>query len=72
MSREIKYECGIPLYADAGPAEEFPTKEEIEADLQKRARELFPEKPEDYVPSTLEVLERLFEKAKEVGVMIGD
>lgn len=72
MSREIRYECGIPLYADAGPAEEFPTKEEIEADLHKRTRELFPEKPEDYVPSTLEFLERIAEKAKEAGVSIGD
>lgn len=71
MSREIKYECGIPLYADS-PSDEFPTKEEIEADLHKRTRELFPEKPEDYVPSMLEVLERLAEKAKEAGVMIGD
>lgn len=71
MSREIRYECGIPLYADS-PSEEFPTKEEIEADLHKRTRELFPEKPEDYVPSTLEVLERLFEKAKEAGVLSGD
>lgn len=71
MSREIRYECGIPLYAD-GLSDEFPTKEEIEADIQKRTRELFPEKPEGYVPSTREVLERLFEKAKEAGVLIGD
>jgi hypothetical protein len=70
MSREIKYECGIPLYANS-KSDEFPTKEEIEADLHKRTRELFPEKPEDYVPTALEVVERLAKMEEEAGVKIG-
>lgn len=70
MSREIRYECGIPLYADAGPAEVFPSKEEINAYLREQTRKMFPEKPEDYVPTTLEYVERLAKMAEEAGVSI--
>lgn len=69
--RQIRYECGMALYDEPGPVSEFPSKEEIDADLRKRSKELFPEKPDGYVPSTLEVIQRLLELQKKAGVSIG-
>lgn len=51
---------------------DFPSKEEIDAYFLEQIREMFPEKPEDYVPGALEIIKRLADMAKEADVSIGD
>lgn len=70
--RQIRYECGMALYDELGPVSEFPSKEEIDAYLRNQINDLFPEKPEGYIPNTLEIVQRLAEMEKEAGVSIGD
>lgn len=70
--KPIKAELGMLLYDEALPSAEFPSKEEIEESLREEIRELFPEKPDDYLPNTSEIMHRLVEMAEEAGVSIGD
>ncbi len=51
---------------------DFPSKEEIDAYFREQIREMFPEKPEDYVPGALEIMQRVADMEKEADVSIGD
>jgi hypothetical protein len=68
--RPIKVELGMVLYDGHVPDGELPSKEEIDAYIREEIRKLFPEKPEDYIPTTLEIVDRLAEMAEEAGVSI--